>query len=323
MGRSDQHNMKWLTDVLGMGAVLAVLIAFFGLKCENFLTPTNFLGIANQIPAAILIAVGMTLVLITGGIDLSVGSVVGLSGAVLGLAVHQFGLPLALAIPMCLGVGALCGLINGLVVVRWSLPPFIVTLGMLEAARGVTFMLTESRTIYIGSKIGNIASVGIGNVSSLFIMAVITVAVGHLLLNKSAFGRHLIALGSNEQAAYLSGIRTSRVKVLVYVLSGLLCALAAVVITARFASANPNAGSGFELEAIAAVVIGGTSLMGGRGSVVNSFFGVVIIALLGSGLAQMGTEEATKRMITGCVIVLAVILDYYRSRLMVRPEASR
>ena len=314
--------MRWLTDVLGMGAVLVVLIVFFGIRCENFLTPTNFLGIANQIPAAILIAVGMTLVLITGGIDLSVGSVLGLSGALLGISLDRYGLPLPAAIAVCLGAGALCGLINGLVVVRWSLPPFIVTLGMLEAARGVTYLLTESRTVYLGSKIGGIAALGIGSISSLFIMAVLAVAAGQILLTKTSFGRHLIALGSNEQAAYLSGIRTNRVKVLVYAISGLLCGLAAMVITARFASANPNAGSGFELEAIAAVVIGGTSLMGGRGSVLNSFFGVVIIALLGSGLAQMGTDESTKRMITGVVIVLAVILDYYRTRIVARQSAE-
>lgn len=315
--------MRWLTDVLGMGAVLVVLIVFFGIRCENFLTPTNFLGIANQIPAAILIAVGMTLVLITGGIDLSVGSVLGLSGALLGISLDRYGLPLPAAIAVCLGAGALCGLINGLVVVRWSLPPFIVTLGMLEAARGVTYLLTESRTVYLGSKIGGIAALGIGSISSLFIMAVLAVAAGQILLTKTSFGRHLIALGSNEQAAYLSGIRTNRVKVLVYAISGLLCGLAAMVITARFASANPNAGSGFELEAVAAVVIGGTSLMGGRGSVLNSFFGVVIIALLGSGLAQMGTDESTKRMITGVVIVLAVILDYYRTRIVARQSESR
>lgn len=322
LGRT-RHNMKWLTDVLGMGAVLLVLIAFFGIRCENFLTTTNFLAIANQIPAAILIAVGMTLVLITAGIDLSVGSIVGLSGALLGLCLDRFGLPLVISIPACLAMGALCGLINGLVIVRWSLPPFIVTLGMLEAARGATFLLTDSRTIYLGKKIGGMSSAGIGHVSSLFIMAIVAVAFGQILLNKSAFGRHVVALGSNEQTAYLSGIRTSGVKIAVYVLSGLLCALAALVITARMASANPNAGSGFELEAIAAVVIGGTSLMGGRGSVVNSFFGVVIIAILGSGLAQMGTEEATKRMITGVVIVLAVILDYYRTRLVARQSVSR
>ena len=322
MRETDRDNLKWLTDVLGMGAVLAALIIFFGFECRNFLTTTNFLGIANQIPAAVLIAVGMTLVLITGGIDLSVGSLVGLSGAVLGSCIDKLGVPLPIAIAACLAVGALCGLINGLVIVRWALPPFIVTLGMLEAARGATFLLTESRTIYLGSKIGGISAMGIGDISLLFIMAIVAVAVGQLLLNKSAFGRHLVALGSNEQAAYLSGIRTARVKVMVYVLSGILCALAALVITARMASANPNAGSGFELEAIAAVVIGGTSLMGGRGSVVNSCFGVAIIAILGSGLAQMGTEEATKRMITGFVIVLAVILDHYRSRLMVRPSTD-
>lgn len=320
MGRTDTRNLKWLADALGMGAVLIALIAFFAFKCPNFLTSTNFLAIANQIPAAILIAVGMTLVLISGGIDLAVGSVVGLSGAVLGLMLNHVGVPLPLAVFASLAVGAVCGLVNGLVIVRWSLPPFIVTLGMLEAARGATFLLTQTSTIYLGSKIGHVASIGVGGISFLFVIAIGAVITGQLVLDRSAFGRYLVAIGSNEQTAYLSGIRTQRVKVAVYVLSGLLCALAAVVNTARMASANPNAGTGFELEAIAAVVIGGTSLMGGRGSVVNSLFGVLIIAVLGSGLSQMGTEEATKRIITGCVIVLAVILDYYRSRFVTRRE---
>ena len=314
----ERYNLKWLTDVLGMCAVLGVLIAFFSFKSPNFLTATNFTALANQIPAAILIAVGMTFVLITAGIDLSVGSVVGLSGAVLGLCLDRLGVPLPVAIAACLAVGTLCGVVNGSVVVRWALPPFIVTLGMLEVARGATFLVTETRTIYLGSKIGGVAAAGISNVSSLFMLAIVIVAAGQLALARSSFGRHVIAVGSNEQTAYLSGISVSRVKVVVYALSGLLCALAALVNTARMASANPNAGTGFELEAIAAVVIGGTSLMGGRGSVVNSLFGVLIMAVLSSGLSQIGTEEATKRMITGCVIVLAVVVDYYRSKLMAK-----
>jgi ribose transport system permease protein len=165
------------------------------------------------------------------------------------------------------------------------------------------------------------ASVGVGNISVLFILAIAVAVAAQLVLSRSVFGRRLIAVGTNEQAAFLSGINVGRVKLAVYALSGLLCAAAAVVNTARMASANPNAGTGFELEAIAAVVIGGTSLMGGRGSVVNSLFGVLIIAVLGSGLSQMGTEEATKRIVTGCVIVLAVILDYYRTRIMARRSA--
>ena len=305
-----------------MVAVLVALIAFFGLRSPNFLTTTNFAAIANQTPAAILVAVGMTLVLITAGIDLSVGSVLGLSGAVLGLALDRFGMSLPLAVPACLGIGLLCGILNGCVIVRWTLPPFIVTLGMLEVARGATFLLTQTRTVYLGEKIGGVAEAGLGDISLLFIFAVAVTAVGQIVLDRSAFGRHVVAIGANEQAAYLSGVNTSRTKIAVYAVSGLLCALGAIVTTARMASANPNAGTGLELEAIAAVVIGGTSLMGGRGSVVNSLLGVFVMAVLSSGLSQIGAQEATKRMITGMVIVLAVVIDYYRTKLMVKRTAG-
>lgn len=313
--KTATRDLKGLVDSLGMLAVLAALIAYFSLRSPNFFTATNFTAIANQIPAAILIAVGMTFVLIVAGIDLSVGSMVGLSGAVLAICLDRFGMPLPVALAAGLAAGVLCGAVNGLVIVRWTLPPFIVTLGMLEVARGATFLITETRTIYLGSKIGGLSAVGVGHISALFVMAVLIAAAAQIVLNRSSFGRHIIAIGSNETAAYLSGVNTRTVKLAVYALSGLLCALAAVVNTARMAAANPNAGTGFELEAIAAVVIGGTSLMGGRGSVVNSLFGVLIMAVLSSGLSQIGTEEATKRMITGLVIVLAVVLDYYRTRL--------
>lgn len=307
-----------VTDVLGMLAVLGGLVVYFSIRSPNFLTTTNFIGIANQIPAAILLAVGMTLVLITAGIDLSVGSVLGLSGAILGLALERFSLSLPVAIFGSLVAATFCGMINGLVIVRWALPPFIVTLGMLEVARGMTFLLTETRTIYLGSKVSGIAEAGIGNISWLFVLSLLAAIGIQLVLSRTAFGRHIVALGANENAAYLSGINTKCVKVAVYSISGLLCGFAALVNTARMASANPNAGTGVELEAIAAVVIGGTSLMGGRGSVTNSLLGVSIMAVLGSGLSQVGAEEATKRMITGLVIVLAVVLDYYRTRIITK-----
>lgn len=320
--KENRYSLRALTDSLGMGVVLIALVAFFSIKSPNFLTTTNFLALANQIPAAILVAVGMTFVLIIAGIDLSVGSVLGLSGAALGLLLDKAGVPLPIAIAAGLLMGLLCGMINGTVIVRWSLPPFIVTLGMLEVARGATFLLTQTRTIYLGSKIGGIANVGMGNISLLFILAVAIAVAAQLVLDRSKFGRYMVAIGTNEKAAYLSGINTSHVKLAVYATSGLLCGLAALVNTARMASANPNAGTGFELEAIAAVVVGGTSLMGGRGSVVNSLFGVLIMAVLSSGLSQIGTEEATKRMITGLVIVLAVVLDYYRTKLTTKRAAT-
>lgn len=305
----------FITDYIGMALALALLLVIFGLSAQNFFTLTTFRTIANQIPGITIVAVGMTFVLIIAGIDLSVGSVMALASAVLGLSLVQFNFPLPAAIAVCLVVGILCGTANGLVIIRWKLPAFIVTLGMLEIARGAAYLVTDSRTIYIGGPVEVIAEASILGLSLPFIIAVAIVVAGQLVLSRTVFGRYLVAIGTNEEAVRLSGIDPRGLKLAVFALCGFLTSIAAVIHTARLSSANPNAGYGLELQAIAAVVIGGTSLMGGRGSVVSSFFGVLIIAVLGTGLAQIGAQESTKRLITGCVIVAAVILDHYRHRI--------
>jgi ribose transport system permease protein len=311
---------RLVADYLGMAVALGVLVAIFGVTAKNFFTLTTFRTIANQVPDATVAAVGMTFVLIIAGIDLSVGSVLALSAAVLGMALVNWGLPLPLAVAVCLLVGLICGAANGLIVIRWHLPSFIVTLGMLEAARGATHLVTQSSTIYIGAPIDVITRTGVFGLSLPFIAAIAIVVAGQLALSRTIFGRYLVAIGTNEEAVRLSGIDPRPYKLTVFVLSGLLAALAAVIRTARMSSADPNTASGFELQVIAAVVIGGTSLMGGQGSVVNSFFGVLIIAVLGAGLAQVGIRDEYKRLITGCVIVAAVILDQYRHRLGKAPD---
>jgi ribose transport system permease protein len=301
-------------EFVGMALVLLGLIGFFGTQSRHFLSENTFISIANQIPDAILIAVGMTFVLLIGGIDLSVGSILGLSGAVLGwsLAGKHWSLPLAVA--ACLATGLICGLFNGFAVVRWSLPSFIVTLGMLEAVRGLAYLVTDSQTEYIGSAVEGIAEAKMLGLSFPFLLALVVVAVAQIVLTRSLFGRYIVAIGTNEEAVRLSGIDPRILKTTVFALSGLLTALAALVSVSRLGAADPNAGYGLELQAIAAVVIGGTSLRGGRGSVLRSFFGVLIIAILENGLAQIGAQEPVKRLVTGCVIILAVILDQYRSR---------
>jgi ribose transport system permease protein len=241
--------------------------------------------------------------------------VLALSSAVLGVCLVQLRLPLPLAIAACLAVGLACGAVNGLVTIGWGLPSFIVTLGMLEIARGGAYLVTGSRTEYIGSPIEVIADTSVFGLSLPFLLAVLIVVLGQFVLSRTVFGRYMIAIGTNEEAVRLSGIDPRPIKLAVFALCGLLVSVAAVIHTSRMAAADPNAGVGFELQAIAAVVIGGTSLMGGRGSVVRSFFGVLIIAVLGSGLIQVGVQEPTKRLITGLVIVAAVIADYYRRRL--------
>ncbi len=303
-----------VSDYLGMAAALVLLCVIFGLTARNFFTLTTFRTIANQVPDITIIAVGMTFVLIIAGIDLSVGSVMALSGAVLGVCMVNFHLPLVISLAACCATGLICGTLNGLVTIKWKLPSFIVTLGMLEAARGAAYMVTDSRTLYIGESIEVIADTSFLGLSVPFMIAVLVVIAGQCLLSLTVFGRYAIAIGSNQEAVRLSGINPRPIKLAVFAMCGLLTAVAAVIHTARLSSANPNAGTGLELQAIAAVVIGGTSLMGGRGSVVSSFFGVLIIAVLGTGLAQVGAQEPTKRLITGCVIVTAVILDYYRHR---------
>lgn len=304
-----------LTEYLGMALALAALIFIFSLSTEHFFSTTTFRTIANQIPSAMLVATGMTYVLIIAEIDLSVGSVLGLCSAVLGVGLVQWRWPLSAALPAALVVGLLTGLFNGLVSIRWRLPSFIVTLGMLEMARGGAHFVTQSQTQYIGSVVGGIAGTSLFGLSLPFLAAMALVIAAQAVLSRTVFGRYMIAIGTNQEAVRLSGIDPRPVKVAVFVLTGLLVGLAAIIDTSRFESANPNAGTGFELQAIAAVVIGGTSLMGGRGSVVSSFFGVLIIAVLNSGLAAIGAKDETKRLITGLVIVAAVVLDHYRHRL--------
>jgi ribose transport system permease protein len=308
---------RWraLADYLGLLAVLAGLAILFGLQSGRFLSPRTFTTIANGIPDLLVVSVGMTLVMLVGGIDLSVGSVLALSASVLGLALTAWGWPVWAAVAACLAVGALCGAVNGGVTVTWAVPSFIVTLGMLEVARGGAYLATGSQTVYLGSRVEALgAPLGRLGVSPAFLIALALVVAGQVVVSRTVFGRHVVAVGANEKAAWLSGIEPRWKKLAVFVLAGLLSGMGGLFSAARLAAADPNGAIGLELSAIAAAVIGGTSLMGGRGSVVGTFLGVLIIAVLQTGLAQVGASEPAKRVITGAVIVLAVILDAYRQR---------
>lgn len=296
-------------------AVLGLLVAVFGTQSKNFLSQATLISIANQIPDLTFVAVGMTLVLVIAGIDLSVGSVLALSSAVLGVLMVDYEWPLWAAIFPCLLTGALCGLINGSIAIGFRIPSFIVTLGMLEIARGATKVATDSQTKYIGSAVEPIGEPLPGiMLSPAILLAIFAVAGGQFLLSKTVFGRYCVAIGTNEEAVRMSGIRPAPYSITVFVLSGFMCALAGIAQTSRLSSADPNAAIGIELSAIAACVIGGTSLMGGRGSVVSTFIGVLIIAVLQTGLAQLGVSDANKQIITGAVIILAVLLDALRGK---------
>ncbi len=302
-------------ECAGLLAVLAALVALFAALSDRFLAPETFLTIANQIPDLVVIAVGMTLVLVSGGIDLSVGSVMALGASLLGVAMTDHGWPAGAAALVAASVGLGCGLVNGVISVGAGIPSFIVTLGMLEIARGAAYLATRSQTQYIGPAIEPIgAPLPVLHLSPAVLAALALVAGGQFILSRTVLGRHLVAIGSNESAVRLSGIDPRPPKIAAFAISGLLSGLAGVFQSSRLSAADPNGGVGLELAAIAAVVIGGTSLMGGRGSVVNSFIGVLIIAVLQTGLAHVGATEPAKRVITGAAIVAAVLADAARHR---------
>jgi ribose transport system permease protein len=294
---------------------LLLLVAFFGFTADNFFSAGTLTAILTQLPALTVVTIGMTLVLISGGIDLSVGSVVALSSAVIGIAFAVFELPLLVSALLGIAAGGCAGLINGVLGAYFRLPIFIVTLGMLEAGRGMAYLVTNSQTVYIGPSIQSLALPisGIG-VSVSFLISLTLVVLAQLALTRTVFGRYLIAIGTNETAAKISGIRTEPYLTWVLVISGLLAGLGGLMNAAYLGASDPNAAIGLELSAIAAAVIGGTSLMGGRGSIIGAFIGVLIISVLQNGLAQLGISEPFKRLITGFVIILAVLIDRWRSR---------
>ena len=305
---------SWRDSLALLGAFLLLILLFSSLS-DRFLTTATLTTVANQIPALTLIATGMTFVIIVGGIDLSVGSLMAVSGVVFGWLALSCGWPTPISIIAALTVAAACGLVNGLVTVTWSVPSFIVTLGMLEVARGASYLVANSQTQYVETRLDALAApIPRLGISPAFVLAVALVLLCHLLLRKTVWGRHVIAAGDNGRALKLSGIDPRWSTAAVFVLAGVLAGMAGIVETARLATADPNAGVGKELEAIAAVVIGGTSLTGGRGSVISTFLGVLIISVLQPGLSQVGVSEPMKRVVTGAVIVAAVILDVYRQK---------
>lgn len=306
--------INFFKEQVGLLLALLCLIIFFSLKSQYFFTYSTFITIANQIPHILILAVGMSVVLIAGGIDLSVGSVLGLSGAILGiLLTKNYSLPIAIV--ACFITGIVCGAINGVIITHWHIPAFIVTLGMLEAGRGMTYLFTKSITQYLSSDLDIISEPNLWGLRLPLLLAVIVVIIVHFLLIHTPWGRHCFAVGAQEETAHLSGINVKKLLVSVYILSGFLAAFAGLLHCARLSSSDPNAGIGYELSAIAAAVIGGNSLNGGKGSVIGTIFGVIIIATLEVGLVQIGVPEPWKRVITGIVIILAVIIDTYRGKI--------
>lgn len=290
---------------------LVVLITCFQ---PNFIGKGNLFLVSRQIALTAIIALGSLFVILTAGIDLSVGSTVGLSGFICGLAMAAGFHPI-LAIFAGLLTGVAVGAVNGIIVAYVGVTPFIVTLGMLYVARSTVLVLKHGDSVREISR-GFIAC-GNGKLFGISVPVLVLVAIAvacYLLLNRTIFGRQVFAVGGNEKAAALSGVNTRRVKVLTYVLSGLLSAVTGILYVARFESAQADAGKGIELDAIAAAVIGGTSLMGGEGSVAGVLIGATIMGVINSGLVMMEVSSYWQQLIIGAIIVLAAILDVVRSR---------
>lgn len=304
---------------------LALMVLAISLLSDRFLTPENGWNILRQISVNLCLSIGMTLIILAGGIDLSVGAVLALSGAVAagllknGAVLSPLGVRLEFtvfgAIVAGLLVGATAGCFNGWAITRFRLPPFVATLGMFSIARGLTMLWTGGFPITgLGSEFGFLGTgVFLGIPMPVWISGVL-VGVFVVVTRKARFGRYIYAIGGNERAALLTGLPVDRIKLSVYALGGLLAGAAGLIVTARLDSAQPNAGLGYELDSIAAVVVGGTSLSGGRGSVVGTVLGCLIIGVLNNGLFLLDVSPFWQQVVKGFVILAAVAIDRMSSR---------
>ena len=293
------------------GTALGLLALCLGLWIATpyFATAANLANVAEQSAVVGVIAIGMTCVILTGGIDLSVGSVVALAGVVIG-SVLQRGVPVVLAVMLGGLAGIVAGALNGLMVTRGKLPPFIATLGMMSVARGAALMIGDGRPISGFPDALRVLSTGrpLGIPAPVLLMLALY-AVAHVMLTRTVLGRYLYAIGGNEEASEMAGIHVHRYKTIAYTLSGLSAGVCAVLLVARLDSAQPVAGIGYELDAIAAVVIGGTSLLGGSGSVIGTLFGALIMSVLRNGLNLLGVSSYLQQVAIGVVIIAAVLID--------------
>jgi ribose/xylose/arabinose/galactoside ABC-type transport system permease subunit len=294
---------------LGTLIGLVVLCGVFGILNPVFLTGPNLLNVIEQTSINAIVAVGMTFVILSAGIDLSVGSIVALAGVVLGTAL-QGGRPLPVALTLALATGLASGLVNGALISWGRLPPFIVTLGTMSIARGAALLFTEGRPVSGFAPSFRVLATGrVGFVPAPVIVMALVYLAAHFVLTRTTFGRYVYAIGGNEEAARLSGVSVRFHKTMIYGVSGLMSAIAAVILTARLNSAQPIAGMMYELDAIAATVIGGTSLMGGEGALGGTLVGALIMGALRTGLNQVGVSSFLQQIVIGGVIVVAVLLD--------------
>ncbi len=311
----SQERLRSFSQGIAPFLFLILISAVLSAVSEHFLTVGNILTILLQISVVGILAVGQTMVLITAGVDLSVGGIVGLSGVVSALLISSLGLSLGLALPIAVVVGLLCGLINGLLITGLNMPPFIATLGMMGVTRGLAQVLTGGIAVYdlpaSFGWLGNARLLGLP-VPVLFLIAA-AIVVG-IVLRKTPLGRYTYAIGSNLEAARMSGVNVARQLVKVYMISGGLAGLAGVILASRTTVGSPTGGEGYELDAIAACVIGGTSLFGGVGSVLGSVVGAALMGLIRNGCNLLNVSTFWQLIVVGVIIWIAVAWDQYRRK---------
>jgi inositol transport system permease protein len=299
----------------GIVLILVVLIVVMSILTPHFLSSINLMNIVKQMSIIGIIAIGVTPIIITKGIDLSSGSLIALVSVVAASFAHPGEYPLIVPIIMALGVGLLAGLINGTLVAKGLLAPFIATLGMMTAARGVAMLVSDGRPI--GNLSPSFLFIGQGTIMGIPVLVLIFALVGAItwvLLNKTKIGKYIYAIGGNEHAAVTAGINVSKILIIIYAYAGLLAGLAGMMLTSRIASGQPQSGLMFELDAIAAAVIGGTSLFGGIGTIGGTIIGALIIGVMNNGLDLLGVSSYWQQIVKGAIIVAAVYIDSRKNR---------
>lgn len=304
------QNYKIVKNYGGVLLALAVLVILFSFLSPHFLNTNNLLTILSQVSIIAIMAFGMTFVLMIGEIDLSVGSIAALSGLFLGLML-SFGLSGPIAILVALIVGALAGGANGLISARWRIPTFIVTVATMGIFRGIGYSTTDAKPIQIEDEfilfLGNQKVFGVIPVSVLIV--IVLLILFHILLSKTKFGRRAKMMGGNRTAAQYVGINTMSLQIKVFMISGIAAAVSGILLTSRLYSAQPNAGTGYELDAIAAAVLGGTSLTGGYGTVFGTFIGALIMGVINNGMNLIGLPYFYQQIVKGLIIIVAVYID--------------
>lgn len=314
--KQESSFVRFLKDKLGILLCLMIMIVVLSIFTDSFLTSRNLFNIIRQISVNVFLACSMTMVIICGGIDLSVGSIIAVSGCLSAGLITNSGLPSYIAVPIAIAVGSLVGALNGMLISLTNIPPFIVTLAIMNIGRGFARIYTKATTILVEdtffSAISTAKVFWVVPIHAVYI--VVAIAISALILNRTVFGRHIYAVGDNTAAAKTAGINVRRVKFLVFLLSGIFASFAGILSASRTFSGQFSVGEGAEMDAISAVVLGGTSMVGGVGTLSGTVIGCLVIGVLNNGMNLIGIDSSWQFVVKGLVVLLAVLIDFFKKK---------